>query len=213
MLIDIFSYPNNDPDWEKLKAMVYELALRYMLVADKYQREATLRVVDTNKIVDTWTETPKHADAQDSRLIMTAFIHTLSGDNKGILLTRDPYIMLRLVALATDADTQDLLPEVVDAMHGSDLLDLTAHVILRLKPAKSSSDVGSVVHFFNGLAKAVPESELERRFGEYVPNWWKFNQHLAVTEYGIPATPSASHQEHYDLCMEVLNQLSTNLLA
>ncbi|KAG9080692.1 hypothetical protein FRC06_006253, partial [Ceratobasidium sp. 370] len=256
---------HNNPNRETLKARVYELALRYLLVADKYQREATLRVVDANRIVDTWTTTPKHVDAQDSRLIMTAFIHSLSGEDKRLFLTRDPYIMLRLVPLATDADTQDLLPEVIrltieygwsmlldleddddveafiqclfgsmyglirpmhnrpytltpltrsqimDVMHDNEFLDLTARAIIRLKPAKSPSEARTIVYFFKGLAKAVPEMELERRFREFVPNWWKFNRHLVIIEYGIPAAPSASHQKHYDVCMETWLQIAQSL--
>ncbi|KAG8684349.1 hypothetical protein FRC08_013741 [Ceratobasidium sp. 394] len=265
-------YPHNNPAWEIVKTRVYELALRYMLVVDKCQREATLRAVDANKIVDTWTDTPKHMDAQDSRLIMTAFIHTLSGEDKRLLLTRDPYIMLRLVALATDADTQDLLPEVIrltieygwsmlldleddddveafiqclfgslyglirpphnrpytltsltqsqiiDVLRNSDFLDLTARAIIRLKPARSFPEaelnratLGALISVFKRLAKAIPESELERNFGDYVHNWWKFNQHLLVIEYGIPAAPSTSHQKHYDFCMEIWLQIGQSL--
>ncbi|KAG8713253.1 hypothetical protein FRC08_013496 [Ceratobasidium sp. 394] len=265
-------YPHNNPNWETLKARVYELALRYTLVADKLQREATLRAVDANKIVDTWADTPKHTDAQDSRLMMTAFIHVLSGEDKRLLLTRDPSIMLRLVSLSTDADTQDLLPEVIrltleygwsmlldledddeveafiqclfgglyglirplhnrpytltsltqsqiiDVMYDSSLLDLTARSIIRLKPARSPSEAElnqatlvTLTYFFKGLAKAVPERELEICFGDYVPDWWKFNQHLLITEYGVPAAPSASHQKHYDLCMEIWLQIAQYL--
>ncbi|CAE6405340.1 unnamed protein product [Rhizoctonia solani] len=56
---------------------------------------------------------PKHVDSQDSRCIMTAFIYIMTGEDKNLLLARDPYIMLRLVPLATNVETQDLLPEVI----------------------------------------------------------------------------------------------------
>ncbi|KAG8713779.1 hypothetical protein FRC08_012815 [Ceratobasidium sp. 394] len=276
-------YSHNNPEWEILKTRVYELALRYLLVADEYQREATLRVVHATTITfDMWIKTPKHIDTEDSRSIMAAFINTLSGDDEGLLLTETPHIMLRLVSLATDAATQELLPEVIrltieydwsgllnmsnqysieafvwclfgsmyglirplhvrpyaltvwvrsqiiNIMHKHDFLDLTARAIISLKPAKSSSEaelnheiLGGLVHVFEGLARAVPESELERRFRDYVPNWWKFHYHL-ITEYGMPAVPSTSHQEHYDLCMKhgskspslsASNQLSANSQA
>ncbi|KAG8713780.1 hypothetical protein FRC08_012816 [Ceratobasidium sp. 394] len=262
-------YAYNNPNWEVFKGRVYELALRYMLVADNCQREATLGVIDTTKIIDAWTDTPKHTDAQDSRLIMAAFIHTLSGGEKDLFLMRDPYVMFRLVPLATDADTQDLLPEVIrltieygwsiildledghdteayirtffgclcglirpphncpyiltsrtrsqiiDVLCSGDFLDLTARAMLRLKPARSSLEAGinrrtlvPLAFFFEALAEAVPESELERRFGDYVPDWWKFNQLLYIIEFGIPAVPSTSHQEHYDLCMETWLQIA-----
>ncbi|KAG9099002.1 hypothetical protein FS749_002350 [Ceratobasidium sp. UAMH 11750] len=241
-----------------------------MLVADECQRGVIDRVLDASEVAAAWLDIPKHVDAQDSRFILTAFINALSGDDKSILLTRDPYTMLRLVPLATDADTQDLLPEVIrltleygwsmllaqddedpelfiycffasllsglvfdsprnrpdlllsstrsrilDTIHSNDFLDLAAYAIIRLKPAKSSSEaklnenaLGSLAYFFGGFARAVSKDELRRRFGEYVPNWWKFNRHLLVTEYGVPAVPSISHQKHYDSCMEMWSQIA-----
>ncbi|KAG8709217.1 hypothetical protein FRC08_018478 [Ceratobasidium sp. 394] len=259
---------HNNPDWKVLNARVHEIALRYLLVASEYQREAILRVVHVTKNIDTWTESPKHIDVQDSRLIMTAFIHALSGGDKSLLLTEAPYMMLRLVSLATDAATQDLIPEVIrltieydwlrlldtsnrdnvevvirylfgsmyalicpghnrpfavtpsirsqiiNTMHTSDFLDLTARAIISLKPAQSSSEAklhhetfGGLAYFFDGLAKAVPESELECCFRGYIADWWKFN-HQLIIEYCMPAVPSKSHQEHYDLCMEVWIQIA-----
>ncbi|CAE6504079.1 unnamed protein product [Rhizoctonia solani] len=106
-------HPHHNHDWGTLQFLLYELALRYMLVADEHQREATLRIVAANKVIDGWEVHPKHVDPQDSRCIMTAFIHTMSRGTSDLLLTEDPLIMLRLVHLATDAETQDLLPAVI----------------------------------------------------------------------------------------------------
>ncbi|KAG8709218.1 hypothetical protein FRC08_018479 [Ceratobasidium sp. 394] len=243
-------YAHNNPNWETLKVRVYELALRYALVADKSQREATLRVVDETNIVDTWVNTPKHTDAHDSRLIMTAFVHALSGEDKHLLLTQHPHILLRLVSLATDAATQDLLPEVIRLTieYGwSMLLDLEDHNGLEvfvqclfgslyglIRPTHNrpytltfltrSQILGSpyeaelnrrtleaLTRVFNRLAEAIPKSELNHNFGDYVPHWWKFHQYLRISRYCIPTVPSIGHQKHYNLCMKAWFQIVQSL--
>ncbi|CAE6522612.1 unnamed protein product [Rhizoctonia solani] len=253
-------HPHHNHDWETLSYLLYELALQYMLVADKNQREATLRVVDSNKIVDKWQMHPKHVDPQDSRCIMTALIYIIAGEDKDLLSARDPYIMLRFVPLATDVETQDLLPEVIlltivycwamltdlddedeieifiqcfvgclqslihpphnrpysltpmtqaqiiDTMHDSDFLDLMARSIIRLKTGQSRSHtelnfgiLRGLGVFFNDLLRAVPEINLAESFEDYVPIWWKVNQHLLTTKFSIPTLP-ISHEYHYDQC-------------
>ncbi|CAE6450620.1 unnamed protein product [Rhizoctonia solani] len=98
-----------------LKGRMYELGLRYLLVAEQSQRAATLGAVDANNPADDeWSVTPKHIDAEDSRLLMTAFIKRLSNENdRSVFLTREPSVMLRLITTSTDPDTQDLLPGVI----------------------------------------------------------------------------------------------------
>ncbi|KAG8703215.1 hypothetical protein FRC08_003003 [Ceratobasidium sp. 394] len=180
--------------------------------------------------------------------------------------------MLRLVPLAIDTDSQDLLPkaiqltieygwsmlldmededdvegyirsffgflygsicpphnrpytltsltqsQIIDVMHSSDFLDLAACAIIRLKPARSPSEaesyhttLGALAYFFKGFAKAVPQNKLEYHFGDYIHNWWKFNHQLVITDYGMPAIPSTSHQQHYNLCMDIWLQIAQSL--
>ncbi|CAE6445977.1 unnamed protein product [Rhizoctonia solani] len=106
---------NDSLDGEVLKGRMYELGLRYLLVAEQSQRAATLRAIDANHPEeDNWSVTPKHIDAEDSRLLMTAFIKRLSnGNDLSVFLTREPSVMLRLITTSTDPDTQDLLPGVI----------------------------------------------------------------------------------------------------
>ncbi|CAE6499631.1 unnamed protein product [Rhizoctonia solani] len=87
--------------------------LTYILVAGKYQRDATLRVIEEVPSDSRWSSTPKHVDLEDSRLIMTSFIKQLSNeDDPDILVKQDATMMLRFVPLAVDTNSQDLLPEV-----------------------------------------------------------------------------------------------------
>lgn len=84
------------------------------MVAGQYQRDAALRVIDAIPTDERWTGTAKHVDVDDSRLIMTSFIKQLSNENDPrILKQQDATMMLRFVPLAVDAQTQDLLPEVL----------------------------------------------------------------------------------------------------
>ncbi|CAE6526359.1 unnamed protein product [Rhizoctonia solani] len=97
-----------------LRKMLYELALRYYLVQDDSQFGPTLNVISSNPCYGDWIYKAKHVDANDSRWIMTAFINRLSRRSDPEHPTmEDASMMLRYVPLATDAQTQDLLPEVV----------------------------------------------------------------------------------------------------
>ncbi|CAE6412725.1 unnamed protein product [Rhizoctonia solani] len=104
---------HSDPNSKTPKAMLYELSLRYMLVADECQRAAMFRVSANITCGPEWTENAKHVDAEDSRFILTAFIQLLSnGSISGLQPKQEPYMILRLVPLCVDLDSQDLLPEV-----------------------------------------------------------------------------------------------------
>ncbi|CAE6450613.1 unnamed protein product [Rhizoctonia solani] len=106
-----------DRDGDILKTSVYELALRYHLVADAYQGEANLKIIYTN-IVDyaTWIQTPKHIDEEDSSLIMTTFIKRVDnndGSDTSLLVGHHPTVLAQLVPFAIDVHSHDLLPEVL----------------------------------------------------------------------------------------------------
>ncbi|KDN33579.1 hypothetical protein RSAG8_13330, partial [Rhizoctonia solani AG-8 WAC10335] len=98
---------------EILKFRLHELALRYNLVSQEYQREAMALIIGTNQISRKWNDTPKHVDPEDSRVIMTAYIKQISDDRDPLAVARDPSITPSFVPLATDVQTQDLLPKVM----------------------------------------------------------------------------------------------------
>ncbi|CAE6490263.1 unnamed protein product [Rhizoctonia solani] len=103
-----------NPNGSTLKKKLYELALLYYLVQDSSQIGLTLNVISSNACYGDWISTPKHVDAEDSRTIMTAFIKRLSECSDPVhLIMEDASMMLRFVPLAIDAQTQDLLPEVL----------------------------------------------------------------------------------------------------
>ncbi|KDN35997.1 hypothetical protein RSAG8_11148, partial [Rhizoctonia solani AG-8 WAC10335] len=109
------SEQNRDEDI--LKTRLYELALRYHLVADAYQSEANMKIIYAN-IADynTWTQTSKHIDEEDSRLIMATFIErTANYDDSDInlLVAHGPTVLAQLIPFAIDAHAHDLLPEVL----------------------------------------------------------------------------------------------------
>ncbi|CAE6445968.1 unnamed protein product [Rhizoctonia solani] len=106
-----------DRDGDILKTNLYELALRYHLVADAYQGEVNMKVIYAN-IVDyvTWAQTPKHTDEEDSNLIMTAFIKQVDNyDESDIspLVRNGPTVLAQLIPFAIAAHSDDLLPEVL----------------------------------------------------------------------------------------------------
>ncbi|KAH7320363.1 hypothetical protein B0J17DRAFT_724044 [Rhizoctonia solani] len=104
-----------NPNRETLQDRMYELVLRYFLAADGYHRGVVLYILEVHSGSSNWFRTPKHVDSEDSRMIMTAYINKLSGsDIPDILIGRDPGIMLRLVSLTIDVDSQDLLPAVLE---------------------------------------------------------------------------------------------------
>ncbi|CUA77985.1 hypothetical protein RSOLAG22IIIB_06908 [Rhizoctonia solani] len=113
-LIFLFSryVANERTNKKQLQHKLYEIALRYVLIADPGQRRATIDVIDANKCADDWFVTPKHIDADDSRFILCAYLRTMTL-YKDIYTTLHPPVMLRLVALSVDDSSQDMLPEVV----------------------------------------------------------------------------------------------------
>ncbi|EUC54309.1 hypothetical protein RSOL_037030 [Rhizoctonia solani AG-3 Rhs1AP] len=125
-----------------LRKKLYELALRYYLVQDSSQIGPTLNVISSNPSYGDWITTAKHVDAEDSRWIMTAFINRFSEcSDPEHLIMEDASMMLRYVPLATDALTQDLLPEVLKhsieygwlvllAQENKDEIRLIVHTIL-----------------------------------------------------------------------------------
>ncbi|KEP47723.1 hypothetical protein V565_146200 [Rhizoctonia solani 123E] len=106
-----------DRDADILKTSLYELALRYQLVADAYQGEANMKVIYANIVdYDTWTQTPKHIDGEDSSLIMTAFIKQVDNYDESdisLLVGNGPTVLAQLIPFAIDAHSHDLLPEVL----------------------------------------------------------------------------------------------------
>ncbi|CAE6523355.1 unnamed protein product [Rhizoctonia solani] len=108
-------YIHKNPDGEKLKRRMYELGLRYLLVAERSQRGVTLRAIDANHPdTEGWSRNAKHVDAEDSRLLMTALIKRLPiGDDRSVFVTREPSVMFRLITISTDPETQDLLPGAI----------------------------------------------------------------------------------------------------
>ncbi|CAE6405914.1 unnamed protein product [Rhizoctonia solani] len=101
--------------WETIRERVFELAVRYSLIADRDQLPATCAISDANAYP--WHPTkiiPMHVDAEDSRTIMTSFIKRLSlNDDMDMIKRRDPTVMLRIVPRAADEACEDLLPEVI----------------------------------------------------------------------------------------------------
>ncbi|CAE6455902.1 unnamed protein product [Rhizoctonia solani] len=97
---------------KQLQHKLYEIVLRYALIADPGQRRATIDVIDAKKCADDWFVTPKHIDADDSRFILCAYLRTMTL-YKGVYETFHPPVMLRLVALSVGESSQDMLPEVV----------------------------------------------------------------------------------------------------
>ncbi|CAE6481117.1 unnamed protein product, partial [Rhizoctonia solani] len=185
-------FSRRSPEAETLKNRLHELALRSILVADRIQRTAMLHVIDANPCYIEWNDSPKHVNVVDSRLIMSAFSRRLSDDHEAdLLVAPEAVLMLRLVALSTDVDTQDLLPgviqcaiklgwavllspdfdndigtfvqvlfqalrmlispthtrpyrllphirtQIVEVIHESDALDLTAHALIHVNPSSS----------------------------------------------------------------------------
>ncbi|EUC61199.1 hypothetical protein RSOL_387500, partial [Rhizoctonia solani AG-3 Rhs1AP] len=98
---------------ELLKFRLHELALRYNLVSQESQREAMALIIGSNQCSRKWNDTPKHVDSEDSRTIMTAYIKQISDDRHPLAIARDPSIAPIFIPLATDAQTQDLLPKVM----------------------------------------------------------------------------------------------------
>ncbi|CAE6477875.1 unnamed protein product [Rhizoctonia solani] len=244
-------------EWKLLQGKLYEIALRYALVADARQRRATVDVIDANKCTGDWYNTPKHIDTEDSRLILGAYIQTLTRDEE-IHETLHPPVLLRLVALSVNDSTQELLPEVVrwtieygwrmflslddeednfemfikffmsafsyllspplhppvrlipltqtkviEVMRKKGLLDWIARALIQLRPgttyaeSEANGDVHeSLILFGKSLTEVVPQRELERCFGQYVPEWWKVHRYFA----SIPAGRSSDHRDHYEHC-------------
>ncbi|KAG8728686.1 hypothetical protein FRC11_010427, partial [Ceratobasidium sp. 423] len=107
----------NNPKWKILYLNVLELALRYDLVARGEQRSAMLPIIDASMSGGEgggWTGTAKHVDVEDSQLIMAVFIRLISNSPEpDFLATRHPLLILRLVSLSVDVDSQGLLPDVI----------------------------------------------------------------------------------------------------
>ncbi|KAG8711270.1 hypothetical protein FRC11_003242 [Ceratobasidium sp. 423] len=109
-----------------LRNRVYELGVRYALTADKYQRPATPYILQATCVG--MPDTLKHVDLEDSRLIMTAFIQMMTISSSSDLI-QSPELahILQFIPLATDAGSQNLLPEIIQCIvdYGwSMLLDL-----------------------------------------------------------------------------------------
>ncbi|CAE7149945.1 unnamed protein product [Rhizoctonia solani] len=98
-----------------LGSRFYELAVRYLLVTDKYQQIIQLMCDhETQSFIGIGPRVPRHVDSEDSRAILTAFIRRLTaGDDPDILRRREPCTTLRLVPVAIDTEAQNLIPEVV----------------------------------------------------------------------------------------------------
>ncbi|KDN34801.1 hypothetical protein RSAG8_12136, partial [Rhizoctonia solani AG-8 WAC10335] len=221
-----------------LRKMLYELALRYYLVQDDSQFGPTLNVISSNPCYGDWIYKAKHVDANDSRWIMTAFINRLSRRSDPEHPTmEDASMMLRYVPLATDAQTQDLLPEVVklviehgwlvllardnndeirlltriiDAIRKGDLLDWMAFAMYKLDPTPAAfgeRSVQAMSGFFGTLAKTVPRSELERAFQDYSPDWRKFYRHLKATGSSI----NIPCRQYYSTCLDIWYQIAQSL--
>ncbi|CAE6472335.1 unnamed protein product [Rhizoctonia solani] len=100
--------------WKDINTRVYELALRYLLVAHGSQREPVLYIIDSTICSNRWPNTPKHIDEADSRMIATAFIDLMSKpDSSGFLHSRGPGVLLCLVPHCIDQRALDVLPVVL----------------------------------------------------------------------------------------------------
>ncbi|KDN35998.1 hypothetical protein RSAG8_11149, partial [Rhizoctonia solani AG-8 WAC10335] len=101
-------------EWKSLNTQVYELALRYLLVAHQTQREATLLVTNVTTCSNRWPKTAKHLDEGDSRLIATEFIKLMSNpENSEFLMGRGPSVLLRFVPHTIDRHALGVLPAVM----------------------------------------------------------------------------------------------------
>ncbi|CAE6498707.1 unnamed protein product [Rhizoctonia solani] len=102
-------------EWETLQTRLNELALRYMLVVDGNGREAMSSFICIHSCFEDWSDSTKHVDTEDSRLIMFRFINLISNCNEpNFLKSLHPATMLRLVHLAVNNFSQDLLPGVLE---------------------------------------------------------------------------------------------------
>ncbi|CAE6409245.1 unnamed protein product, partial [Rhizoctonia solani] len=102
-----------------LESRFYELAVRYLLVTGKYQSVIIQNMcdVEAKSFLSIGARAPRHVDAEDSRLILTAFIQRLTtGDNPELLRGREPGTMLRLVVFAIDTGAQSLIPRVIQCI-------------------------------------------------------------------------------------------------
>ncbi|CAE6377877.1 unnamed protein product [Rhizoctonia solani] len=98
------------------ESRLHELAIRYLLVADRYQCFPTVRICESSPktFFSTWPRAPKHVDAEDSQTMMTAFIRQLTASDKvDILEGREPFMMLQLIPFAIHPEAQSLIPEVM----------------------------------------------------------------------------------------------------
>ncbi|CAE6452498.1 unnamed protein product [Rhizoctonia solani] len=91
------------------------LSSRYDIIwSHKSTSEAMALIIGSNQCSRKWNDTPKHVDSEDSRTIMSAYIKQISDDRHPLAVARDPSIAPSFVPLAMDAQTQDLLPKVME---------------------------------------------------------------------------------------------------
>ncbi|CUA69514.1 hypothetical protein RSOLAG22IIIB_08521 [Rhizoctonia solani] len=108
--------PQSNLDQVTLESRIYELGIRYLLVANKYERLPTLLICEASTRLShtIWSGTPKHVDAEDSRTIMSAFIQQVTaGHDPDILRGKEPAMMLQLIPFSIHPDVQTLIPEVM----------------------------------------------------------------------------------------------------
>ncbi|CAE6477589.1 unnamed protein product [Rhizoctonia solani] len=148
-----------DPNWWLLNERIYEITLRYLLVADEYHRGAIHYILDCYEGSPNWEDSPKHLDAEDSRTIMTAFVKKLSSnDIPDILIFRDPGMALRLVSLAIDVDSHDLLPAVFERT-----IESGWAMFLELPETEGPEPVASLI-FLSLLWMICPPYEVHRDY-------------------------------------------------
>ncbi|KAG8726217.1 hypothetical protein FRC11_000570, partial [Ceratobasidium sp. 423] len=99
---------------DEFQNRLYELVLRYFLVATEDEREMMRPIITAIDMdTDTWLGTSRHVDAQDSRMILSTYINNLSCNNDTQCDSRGPFLMLRLVLPSGHAYTQDLFPDII----------------------------------------------------------------------------------------------------
>ncbi|KDN34570.1 hypothetical protein RSAG8_12329, partial [Rhizoctonia solani AG-8 WAC10335] len=128
--------------WKDINTWVYELALRYLLVAHGSQREPILYIIDLTICSNRWSNTPKHLDEDDSRMIASAFIDLMSKPKDSFLLSRGPAVLLRFIPHSIDGRALDILPAV--------LRSTIKNGWLRIINTKNAEEVKSFVNLFFG---------------------------------------------------------------
>ncbi|CAE6476550.1 unnamed protein product [Rhizoctonia solani] len=129
-------------EWKDINTRVYELALRYLLVAHGSQREPILYIIDLTICTNRWPNTSKHLDEDDSRRIATAFIGLMSKPSDTFLLSRGPAVLLRFVPHSIDGRALDMLPAILQSV--------IKNGWLRIINTKNAEEVKSFVNLFFG---------------------------------------------------------------